>query len=207
MNKLEPSASSAQALVRYLLERGIAGVPPLSSAESLATEYLIDNGYEDNDQRVESLINWETSKNFTTGFLTGLGGFITLPVAIPSALGASWLIQARMSGAIARIYDHDLADERVRTMILLSLAGGLPDFLLRLTHRLARLRLARGACLVARRGIGTIDDEPADTQPGQRRRYRVLADRRHEAGLHALRRFTCVACHPFYPPYSRLADR
>jgi uncharacterized protein (DUF697 family) len=123
MKKLEPSASSAQALVRYLMERGLAGVPPLSSAESLATEYLIDNGYEDNDQRVESLINWETSKNFTTGFLTGLGGFITLPVAIPSALGASWLIQARMSGAIARIYDHDLDDERVRTMILLSLAG------------------------------------------------------------------------------------
>lgn len=123
MNKLEPSETSAQALVRYLLERGLNGVPPLSSAESLATEYLIDAGYEDNDQRVESLVNWETTKNFTTGFLTGLGGIIALPVSIPSALGASWLIQARMSGAIARIYDHDLDDERVRTMILLSLAG------------------------------------------------------------------------------------
>ena len=62
-------------------------------------------------------------KNFTTGFITGLGGFMTLPVGVPSALGASWLIQARMAGAIARIYGHDLGEDRVRTMILLSLAG------------------------------------------------------------------------------------
>jgi len=56
-------------------------------------------------------------------FITGLGGIVTLPVGVPSALGASWLIQARMAGAIARIYGHDLAEERVRTLILLSLAG------------------------------------------------------------------------------------
>ncbi|HSW32671.1 MAG TPA: EcsC family protein, partial [Steroidobacteraceae bacterium] len=61
--------------------------------------------------------------NFTTGFITGLGGIITLPVGVPSALAASWLIQARMAGAIARIYGHDLVEDRVRTMILLSLAG------------------------------------------------------------------------------------
>ncbi len=48
---------------------------------------------------------------------------MTLPVGIPSALGASWLIQARMAGAIARIYGHELGEDRVRTMILLSLAG------------------------------------------------------------------------------------
>jgi uncharacterized protein (DUF697 family) len=98
-------------------------LPPLSSAEDLATEYLIDRGYETHDERVASLIKWETTKNFTSGFITGLGGFITLPVAIPSALGASWLIQARMAGAIARIYGHDLSEDRVRTMVLLSLAG------------------------------------------------------------------------------------
>lgn len=46
-----------------------------------------------------------------------------MPVAIPSALGASWLLQARLAGAIARIHGHDLGEDRVRTMILLSLAG------------------------------------------------------------------------------------
>jgi uncharacterized protein (DUF697 family) len=101
----------------------VAGVPPLSSSEDLAAEYLIDRGFENNDERVDSLVNWETAKNFTTGFIAGLGGVITLPISIPSAIGASWLIQARMAGAIARIYGHRLTDDRVRTMVLLSLAG------------------------------------------------------------------------------------
>lgn len=123
MSKRPPSAAQATRLTNFLLERGLGGVPPLSSAVDLATEYLIDQGYEDHDQRVDALINWETTKNFTSGFITGLGGVISLPLSIPSALGASWLLQARMAGAIARIYGHDLEVDRVRTMILLSLAG------------------------------------------------------------------------------------
>ena len=46
-----------------------------------------------------------------------------MPVAVPAALAASWLVQARMAGAIARIYGHDLESPRVRTKVLLSLAG------------------------------------------------------------------------------------
>jgi uncharacterized protein (DUF697 family) len=120
---LEPGDAPGGALAAYLLEKGLKGLGPLSSAESLATEYLIDTGYGDDDRRVAALVRWETAKNFTTGFLTGLGGFVTLPVAVPSALAASWVLQARMSGAIARIYGHDLDTERTRTSILLSLAG------------------------------------------------------------------------------------
>jgi uncharacterized protein (DUF697 family) len=115
--------ASATRLVKYLLEKGLGGAGPLSSARDLADEYLIDQGYATDDQRVDRLVKWEMSKNFTTGFVTGLGGVITLSIGIPSALVASWLIQARMAGAIARIYGHDLSEERVRTMILLSLAG------------------------------------------------------------------------------------
>lgn len=107
----------------FLLKTGLEGAGPLSSAKDLAAEYRIDQGYKSDDKRVEALINWETGKNFTTGFLTGLGGVVTFPVSIPGALGASWLIQARLAGAIACIYGHDLADDRVRTKILLSLAG------------------------------------------------------------------------------------
>jgi EcsC family protein len=123
MAKTLPIPAAANKLVGYLLSRGISGVPPLSSAQDLATEYLIDQSYVDNDERVDSLINWETTKNFTSGFISGLGGIVTLPISIPAALGASWLIQARMAGAIARIYGHKLTDDRVRTMILLCLAG------------------------------------------------------------------------------------
>ena len=115
--------SKALQLVQYLSEKAINGVGPLSSAESLAQEYLIDKSYKDDDARVKSLINWEISKNFTTGFITGLGGLITLPVTSPASLGASWIIQARMTAAIAKIYGHDITEDRVKTMILLTLVG------------------------------------------------------------------------------------
>jgi uncharacterized protein (DUF697 family) len=123
MAEQDPGDAPAGTLATYLLEQGIRGIGPLSSAESLAAEYLGEAKYRDDDARVAALIKWETAKNFTTGFVTGLGGFITLPVAIPSALAASWVVQARMAAAIARIYGHDLDAELVRTKILLSLAG------------------------------------------------------------------------------------
>jgi hypothetical protein len=46
-----------------------------------------------------------------------------MPVNVPAALGASWLIQSRLSAAIAIIYGHDIDEDRVRTMVLLTLAG------------------------------------------------------------------------------------
>jgi len=110
-------------VVKWIIDKAVNGLPPLSSADDLAQEYLIDDGYPDNEARVDALINWETAKNFTSGFITGLGGLITLPVSVPSALGASWVIQARMCGAIAVIYGHSLREDRVRTLVLLSLLG------------------------------------------------------------------------------------
>ncbi len=123
MTQSSSNDASANKLATFLLEKGLAGAGPLSSAEDLASEYLIDSSYGNDDRRVDALIRREMTKNFTSGFITGLGGLVTFPVSIPAALGASWLIQARMTGAIARIYGHDLASERVRTKILLSLAG------------------------------------------------------------------------------------
>jgi hypothetical protein len=123
VGSVEPDESTATKLIKWILDQGIAGVPPLSSAEHLAQEYKIDQSYANDDERVDSLINWETSKNFTSGFITGLGGVIVMPVSMSAALGASWLIQARMAGAIARLYGHSLQEDRVRTLMLLSLAG------------------------------------------------------------------------------------
>jgi len=99
--------SKAIKLVKWVADKSVKGLPPLNSAHDLAMEYLIDQSYE----------------NVTSGFITGLGGIISLPVAIPAAFGASWIIQARMAGAIAIIYGHDIREDRVKTLIMLSLVG------------------------------------------------------------------------------------
>jgi uncharacterized protein (DUF697 family) len=118
-----PTSAAARRLALWLLDKGVAGAGPLAGARELAAVYLADARYTSNDERVDALIERETIKNFTTGFVTGVGGAITLPVSIPSALAASWVIQARMAGAIAHVYGHDLGSSRTKTTVLMSLAG------------------------------------------------------------------------------------
>src|SRR5262249_41137585 len=100
----EKEENKALALVKWISNKAIDGTPPLSSAHDLADEYLTDRGYRDHGARVDALINWETTKNFTSGFASGLGGLLVLPFSLPAAFAASWIIQARMAAAIARIY-------------------------------------------------------------------------------------------------------
>ena len=115
--------STALQIINWVTEKAIDGFGPLSSAEALAQEYLIDQSYPDDGERIEALINWETTKNFTSGFITGLGGLITLPVTLPAAFGASWLTQARMAAAIAKISGLDIHSDRVKTFIAACLLG------------------------------------------------------------------------------------
>ena len=125
---MKEEESKALTLVKWISDKAIDGVPPLSSAHDLADEYLIDMGYNNHDARVDALINWETTKNFTRGFTTGLGGLLVLPVSLPAAFGASWIIQARMAAAIARIYRHNIHSDPVRTFVMAALVGeGLKD--------------------------------------------------------------------------------
>jgi uncharacterized protein (DUF697 family) len=115
--------SKALQLVNWITDRAIAGVPGLTGSQALATEYLNDQSYASDDERIASLIRWESSKSFSGGFLSGVGGLITLPVALPAGLTAAWILQARMAGAIAHILGHDLKEDRVRSFVLLSLLG------------------------------------------------------------------------------------
>ena len=120
---ITPNDSAPVKVANWLTNAAINDIGPLSSSADLAQEYRIDKSYSDNDARVKSLIKWEAAKNFSTGFLTGLGGFVTLPVTIPAGMGAAWAVQARMVGAIAEIYGHSVNESRVQTMILLCLIG------------------------------------------------------------------------------------
>jgi uncharacterized protein (DUF697 family) len=164
-------------LMEWLMDKSVNGAGPLSSAENLAQEYLIDHTYADDDDRIDALINWETTKNFTAGFITGLGGILTLPVSLPADFVASWLIQARMVAAIARISGYDLKSDRVQTFVLaclvgeavkdvgkaagIDLSGGLTKTLLRQTtaevaEDLQQKIGARLMAMIARKGLAGI---------------------------------------------------
>ena len=115
-------AEKAQSLVRWTLDHAVDGIWPLPSACDLAAEYR-SRRYANDTERVRALIRWAVAKNAAAGFVAGLGGVLTLPVAIPGALTASLAIQAPMVAAIAKIHGHNPKDDFVRTTILLCMTG------------------------------------------------------------------------------------
>ncbi len=119
----EKEENLAFQLIKSIGDFGINGSHVLSSATQLAEEYRNSKAYKNPDECVDGLINWQSGYAFGTGFVTGLGGVVTLPISIPSALLAAWIIQARLAGAIAKLYGHDLTEDRVRTMATLCLLG------------------------------------------------------------------------------------
>lgn len=102
-------------------DKAINGMPGLESAIELAEDYKKRGGTADN--QAKSMIRWQIGKAGTSGFLTGLGGLITMPVMIPANLASVMFIQIRMIAAIAYIGGHDLKDDRVKSLVYACMAG------------------------------------------------------------------------------------
>ena len=105
----------------YGYEKAVAGLSNFDSAQELAQSYL-ESG--DNLKKSSSrLIKWQISKAGTSGFLTGLGGLLTMPLTIPANLASVLYIQIRMIAAIAVMGGYDLRDDKVKSMVYLCIAG------------------------------------------------------------------------------------
>lgn len=99
--------------------QGLAKVcPPI---EVLANEYLDKN--KDVDTAAKQFINYQIAKCATSGFLTGVGGLLTLPVAIPANIGSVMYVQMRMIACLAHMGGYDTNSDQVQTLVYACLAG------------------------------------------------------------------------------------
>lgn len=98
------------------------GVKKISKPVSdLADDYL--NKYNDVETASKKFINYQLTKCTTSGFLTGLGGLITLPIAIPANISSVLYVQMRMIAALAYMGGYDLKSDQVQTLVYATLAG------------------------------------------------------------------------------------
>lgn len=102
-------------------DKAVNGVPGVDSAIELANDYLNEEG--SLSEQVDSLIRWQNTKCATSGFVTNLGGLITLPVAIPANISSTIYIQLRMIAAIAYMGGYDLKNDKVKILAFLCLCG------------------------------------------------------------------------------------
>lgn len=125
-----PDDGAIARLVDMLVDTGIDGRGPLSPAHEVADKALEDAGG-NREEAIAHLARGTLIRGGIGGFLTGLGGFITMPVSMPINVAEFYIQAVRMVGAIAHLRGYDLADERVRTAVLLTMVGADSDEVLR----------------------------------------------------------------------------
>jgi len=117
----ELTESKIMQALDWSYDKAINGVPGFDSAIEMAEDYMKsgDSPY----NQANSLIRWQNTKAGTSGFVSGLGGILTMPVAIPANISSVMYVQIRMIAAIAYMGGHDLYDDRVKSLVYACLTG------------------------------------------------------------------------------------
>jgi len=116
----EITESKMQQALDFAYDKAVNGVVGLDSAIELAENYKNDDHIH---EQCDSLIRWQNTKAGTSGFVTGLGGLILMPVTLPANITSVLYVQIRMIAAIAYLAGHDLKDDKVKTMVYVCLVG------------------------------------------------------------------------------------
>lgn len=112
---------AANSLAQHLISTGIDGVATFDSAAQVADKALKKEG--SREKAVDAIVGSHTKLAGANGFVTNLGGFLTMPVALPANIVGFYTVATRMVAAIAHLHGHDLRDDSVRSAILLDLIG------------------------------------------------------------------------------------
>ncbi len=117
------------AMAGWLYDKAVSGIAGIESAETLAARYLED-AKGDVALAVRNLIHWESIKAGSSGFLSGVGGIVALPVTLPLNVTSVLFLQTRLVAAVACLGSHRLSDERIRALAGLCLCGNAAKALL-----------------------------------------------------------------------------
>lgn len=113
--------NAAGRMLRLVVEFAIEGTEWLPGARLAAGRHLERHGSV--EMAVNSVITTHVAMCGTQGFVTNLGGFVTLLVGAPANLAGVALLQSRMVAAVAHLRGYDLNDSRVRNAVLATLLG------------------------------------------------------------------------------------
>jgi hypothetical protein len=116
----EITESKMQQVLEFAYDKAVNGVAGLDSAIELAESYRNNDCLYD---QCNALIRWQNTKAGTSGFVTGLGGLILMPVTLPANITSVLYVQIRMIAAIAHLAGYDLKDDKVKTMVYVCLVG------------------------------------------------------------------------------------
>ena len=114
-----------QEILNYAYDKSLNGIPNVSkSVEELADDYA--KRHKTKQGAAKALINNQLAKCTTSGFLSGLSGFLVLPVtlaSIPANIANVLYVQIRMVATLAKLGGYDVKEDQVQTMVYVCLVG------------------------------------------------------------------------------------
>lgn len=120
--ELKITEKDMRGLLEKLYAQSLNGIEKVSEpVEVLAREYLHKHGSA--DEAARAFMKNQIAKCSASGFITGLGGILTIPVAVPANIGSVLYVQLRMIACLAYMGGYDVRSERVKTMMYACLAG------------------------------------------------------------------------------------
>ena len=120
VTKVAPELTAG--FVNQALDRAIRGVGRLQGAAVMADALLAGNDG-DVEKAIHDVIEKHVRYAGAEGFVTNLGGLVTMTITVPANITGLAVIQCRMVAGIAHLRGYDLDDPRTRTAILTCLLG------------------------------------------------------------------------------------
>lgn len=94
---------SFHTIVGWLYDKAVSGIAGIESAEMLAARYRED-AHGDTQLAARNMIHWESIKAGSSGFLSGIGGVVALPVTLPLNITSVLFLQTRQVDIAFRCY-------------------------------------------------------------------------------------------------------
>ncbi len=111
----------AGGVLRSIIEFAIDGNNTFPGAKTAAARSLQTKG--DREAAIDALVAQHIGLASAQGFLTSVGGLITLPVGLPANLAGLAVLSVRMIASIAHLRGYDVDDRRVRSALTLAMLG------------------------------------------------------------------------------------
>lgn len=112
-------------VVTMMLDIGLDGRGPIKSAGQVASAAKKVKG--SREEAIHAVARGTVVRGGIGGFVTGVGGYVTMPIALPVNVLEFYVQATRMIGAIATLRGYDVKDERIRAAVLLTLVGAKAD--------------------------------------------------------------------------------
>lgn len=159
----EPSGddSAVTRLIQQVLALGIDGRGPFHSARTVAERAR--ERHANVEEAIDAVVDSHLRGGAAGGFVTSLGGFVTMIAAVPANVFEFYVQSTRMVAAVAHLRGYDLDDPDIRTAILLTLVGSNSAGILQKAgislgggtlSQLATRSLPRAAQMVVEKAIG-----------------------------------------------------